>query len=108
MIPDLKIYNGKKVEKTYHVEEIDLLFGVVEDIIDALDLDNLQSGNTQEIISAIIKAKGTLKPLLMDVFDGVTADEIRRTRTQNITEVIVGIANYYFKDVLRANDEAKN
>ena len=29
-------------------------------------------------------------------------------RTQNITEVIVGIANYYFKDVLRANDEAKN
>ena len=31
MIPDLKIYNGRKVEKTYHVEEIDLLFGVVDD-----------------------------------------------------------------------------
>ena len=46
MIPDLKIYKGREVEKTYHVEEIDLLFGVVEDIIDALNLDSLQ-GNTQ-------------------------------------------------------------
>lgn len=108
MIPDLKIYKGREVEKVYHVEEIDLMFGVVEDIIDALNLDSLQSGSTKEIMSAIIKAKGTLKPLLMDVFDGLTADEIRRTRSQNVSEVIIGIANYYFNDVFKINDERKN
>lgn len=108
MIPDLKIYKGREVEKVYHVEEIDLMFGVVEDIIDALNLDSLQSGSTKEILSAIIKAKGTLKPLLMDVFDGLTADEIRRTRSQNVSEVIIGIANYYFNDVFKINDERKN
>lgn len=108
MIPDLKIYKGREVEKVYHVEEIDLMFGVVEDIIDALNLDSLQSGSTKEILSAIIKAKGTLKPMLMDVFDGLTADEIRRTRSQNVSEVIIGIANYYFNDVFKINDERKN
>lgn len=108
MIPDLKIYKGKEVEKTYHIEEVDLLFGVVEDVIDALNLDGLQSGDTNEIIAAVIKAKNQIRPMLMDIFDGLTAEEVRRVRLNNLAEVIVGIANYYFSEVFRINGDEKN
>ena len=63
MIPDLKIYHGRKIEKTYHAEEIDLQFGVVEDIIDALDLDSLQGNDAGAIIAAIVKAKNQIRRL---------------------------------------------
>ena len=32
MIPDLKIYNGREVKKTYHTEEVNLEFGVLENL----------------------------------------------------------------------------
>lgn len=99
MIPDLKIYSGRSVEKTYHVEEIDLEFGVVEDVIDALKIDSLQRGDAAEIVAAVIGAKNQVRPLLMDIFDGLTADEVRHTRLKNLTEVVAGIVNYFYAEL---------
>lgn len=108
MIPDLKIYHGRKIEKTYHAEEIDLQFGVVEDIIDALDLDSLQGNDAGAIIAAIVKAKNQIRPLLLDVFDGLTTEEARRTRMNNLVEVVSGIANYYLTEILHIRADEKN
>lgn len=90
----LKIYEGKKVIKTYTAETIDFSFGVVEDILDALDLENMKTGNNAELAAIIIKCSKQLKPFLKDLFPGVTDKEIRKTRIQNLIEVFRGLYQY--------------
>ena len=90
----LKIYNGNTVEKEYTAETIDFSFGVVEDILDALDLDNMKTGSKTELAGIIIKCSKQLKPFLKDIFPGVTDEEIRRTHIQNLIEVFKGLYNY--------------
>ena len=95
----LKIYNGKEVEKEYKAETIDFSFGVVEDVLDALDLENMKTGNKAELASVIIKCSKQLKPFLKDIFVGVTDEEIRRTRIQNLIEVFKGLYEYATKEL---------
>lgn len=102
----LKIYEGKEVIKTYTAETIDFSFGVIEDILDALDFEHMSSQT--EIATMIVKASKQLKPFLMDIFDGVTADEIRNTRMQNLIEVFRGLYQYATKELGAAAGDAKN
>lgn len=102
----LKIYEGKEVIKTYTAETIDFSFGVIEDILDALDFEHMN--NQTEIATMIVKASKQLKPFLMDIFDGVTADEIRNTRMQNLIEVFRGLYQYATKELGAAAGDAKN
>ena len=95
----LNIYNGNTVEKVYTAETIDFSFGVVEDVLDALDLENLKSDNKMELASVIIKCSKQLKPFLKDIFVGVTDEEIRRTRIQNLIEVFKGLYQYATKEL---------
>ena len=90
----LKIYNGNEIEKTYTAETIDFSFGVVEDILDALDLENIKSDSKTELAGVIIKCSKQLKPFLKDLFPGVTDEEIRRTHMQNLVEVFRGLYHY--------------
>lgn len=102
----LKIYEGKEVIKTYTAETLDFSFGVVEDILDALDFEHMS--NQTEIAVMIVKASKQLKPFLMDIFDGVTADEIRHTRMQNLIEIFRGLYQYATKELGAAAGDAKN
>lgn len=88
----LKIYEGKKVVKEYKAETIDFSFGVVEDVLDALDFEHMD--NNMQIAGMIVKASKQLKPFLKDIFDGVTDEELRHTRMQNLIEIFKGMYNY--------------
>lgn len=90
----LHIYEGRKVVKTYTAESVDLSFGVIEDVIDALDFESMKTGDNKEMAKMLIKCKDQIKPFLMDIFDGLTADEVRHTRTQNLIDVFRGLYNY--------------
>lgn len=96
-ITPLKIYEGKTVVKEYHAETIDLSFGIVEDVLDALDFENM--GSQTEIAGMIIKASKQLRPLLKDVFDGVTDDEIRHTRIQNLVDIFRDLYKYAMQEL---------
>lgn len=96
-ITPLKIYEGKTVVKEYRAETIDLSFGVVEDVLDALDFENMNSQT--EIAGMIIKASKQLRPLLKDVFDGVTDDEIRHTRIQNLIDIFRDLYKYAMQEL---------
>lgn len=102
----LNIYDGKRVIKTYTAETIDFSFGVVEDILDALDFEHV-SGNA-DIAKMIIKCSKQLKPFLMDIFEGVTADEIRNTRIQNLIDIFKGLYQYATGELGAAAGSAKN
>ena len=104
----LKIYEGKEVVKTYTVETIDFSFGVVEDVLDALKLEELKTGNKTELATMIIKCSKQLKPFLKDLFPGVTDEEIRRSHMQNLIEVFKGLYEYATKELLAATETEKN
>lgn len=104
----LKIYDGKKVIKTYTAETIDFSFGVVEDILDALNFESMKTGDKAELAAMIIKCSKQLKPFLMDIFDGVTAEEIRNTRMQNLIEIFRGLYQYATEELGAAAGNEKN
>lgn len=99
----LNIYDHKEVIKTYEANEYELMFGTVEDMIDAAKLDKIESGTDAEIVMAatnlVTTSMGTVKDLLKDVFDGLTDDEIRHTRVSEIVNVIVDVIRYAISQI---------
>ena len=88
----LNIYNGKTIEKTYVAEEIDIMFGTVEDLLDVIDFDNLN--DEKEVVKVVIKTLNNLKPFLKQIFDGLTDDEIKRTKVKDLVPLFVDIVKY--------------
>lgn len=99
----LNIYDHKEVIKTYEADEYELMFGTVEDMIDAAKLDKIESGTDAEIVVAatnlVTTSMDTVKDLLKDVFDGLTDDEIRHTRVSEIVNVIVDVIRYAISQI---------
>lgn len=94
----LNIYsaeNKQEIEKTYSVNSVDLLFGTVEDLLNVIDLDKVN--DDKEVAIMIVKAWGQLKPFLKDVFPGLTDEEIKRIKINDIIPV--------FSDIFKAIGE---
>lgn len=102
----LKIYEGRQVVKTYTAETIDLSFGVIEDTLDILDFEHMT--DKTQIGGMIVKASKQLRPFLKDIFDGLTDEEIRNTRTQNLIEVFKALYNYAMHELGAAAGDTKN
>lgn len=93
----LNIYkseNGKKViEKTYEATEFDLMFGTVEDILNLMNVGDTK--NDTELMLQIAKNIGKcceqLRPLLMDVFPGLTDEELTRAKLKEVVTVVMTI-----------------
>ena len=88
----LNVYNGKTIEKTYIADEIDIMFGTVEDLLDVIDFDNLN--DEKEVVKVVIKTLNNLKPFLKQIFDGLTDDEIKRTKVKELVPLFVDIVKY--------------
>ena len=93
----LNIYNGKTIEKTYVAEEIDIMFGTVEDLLDVIDFDNLN--DEKEVVKVVIKTLNNLKPFLKQIFDGLTDDEIKRTKVKELVPLFVDIVTYTMEEL---------
>lgn len=94
----LPIYEKKEVVKTYTAETYDVMFGTVEDLISVLDLDKFTSGKDEDLIKgvalAIPKTFNFIKPLLKDIFDGLTDDEIKKCKVSDIVKVLVQVVKF--------------
>lgn len=94
----LNVYNKKEIVKTYTAETYDLMFGTVEDLIDLIDLDKLKTGSDVEIIklvgNVVMNGLGIIKPLLKDIFEGLTDNELRNTKTSEIASVLVEVVKF--------------
>lgn len=99
----LNVYDKKEIVKTYTADTYNIMFGTVEDLLDAVDLDKITKGTDTEIVMAVVKAVpkaiSLIKPLLKDIFDGLTDDEIKRCRMKDIAAVIVEVAKFTVSDI---------
>ncbi|MCI9366306.1 MAG: hypothetical protein HFJ54_07295 [Clostridia bacterium] len=105
----LNIYEKKKVAKTYTAETYDLMFGTVEDLLDVIDIDNIQAGDRAELLKAIAKvlanSMNIVKPLLKDIFEGLTDEELRNTKLKDIIDVLAEIVAYSINQLMKGNNE---
>lgn len=94
----LNIYDKGTSVKTYTAETYDLMFGTVEDLVEIVNLDGLKTGSDAEIIklvgNVVVKGLNIIKPLLKDIFDGLTDDELKHTKVKEIAVVIVEVIKF--------------
>lgn len=83
----LNIYDGTKIEKTYTAEGYDLMMGTIDDFVELIDVDKLD--DEKAIMGMIIKGYSHIKPLVMDMFPGMTDEEFKRVRLTELVQTII-------------------
>lgn len=108
----LNIYENREVVKTYETGGYEIMFGTVEDLIDAANLDKIESGSDAELVVAatalVTNSMGTVKDLLKDIFEGITDEELRHTRVSEIVSVIVEVLMYAIGQISVFGGSRKN
>jgi hypothetical protein len=104
----LNIYEKREIVKTYVADTYDLMFGTVEDLIDLINLDNLKTGSDTEIIrlvgDLVIKGMDIAKPLLKDIFEGLTDEELKNTKVRELSTVLIEVAKYSLSELMQQSN----
>lgn len=99
----LNIYKKREIIKTYTAETYDLMFGTVEDLLELINIDNLQTGSDVEIIklvgNVVTKGMAIIKPLLKDIFEGLTDDELKCTKVNDIATVLINVVKFSINEM---------
>lgn len=90
----LNIYkNQTEIEKTYEIDNYDLMYGTVEDILAIFDEIDDVSDNMQ-IFRVIQKNRIKLNDLLKDIFPDLTDEELRKVKLKELVPVFIGLFAY--------------
>lgn len=94
----LNVYDIKgKVVKTYKTECLLITTGVVERIFELVDIDKLVNKTTsqeelgKELLKVIVKGWKNFKDVILSMFDGITEEEWKRTRINEVASIIIYI-----------------
>lgn len=104
----LNIYDvtGKKIEKTYIASEFDLMWGTMEDLINAVDLEKIN--DEVAVGKMVLKILPQVKPLLKQVFNGLTDDELKRTKVKELIPVFTETFKYAFSEISMLGNDSGN
>ena len=97
----LNIYDKNKIVKTYTAEAAYLTYGTIEDIIGLIDFDKID--NTAELGKSIVRAIPILKPMLKEIFEGRTDEDMRKTRVNELIPLFIEIFKYAFSEIALVN-----
>lgn len=94
----LNIYNKKQIVKTYTADTYDLMFGTLEDVAEAVHLDDMKTGSDTELLTMamnfVMHSMDTVKDLIKDIFEGITDDELRNTKVAELADVLLDVIKY--------------
>ncbi|MCQ2609197.1 MAG: hypothetical protein MJ151_00130 [Lachnospiraceae bacterium] len=88
-----RIKKKKVVDKIYTTKTFDISFGLAEDIAEALDKITNKSSDI-DILNVVIKNIKNVKPLMLDVFDGLTEEELSTANVKEVINVVMKIITY--------------
>ena len=89
----LNIYkNQTEIAKTYEVEGYDIMYGTVEDILEILD--SVEGGSEDDMLKAVSRNRDKLNNLLLDVFPGVTKEELRQVKLKDLIPIFSELFQY--------------
>lgn len=99
----LNIYSKKDgrqaVEKTYTADTYDLMFGTVEDVAEAIHIDELNGEVTDQALLMLVmkfamRSKDTVKDLMKDIFNGLTDEELKKAKVNEMVRVLIEVIQY--------------
>lgn len=93
----LNIYlNQKEIEKTYEVDEYDIMYGTVQDVLEVLDGGMASLKSNDEMLKLLAANRSKIDDLLLDIFssEGLTKEELRRTKLKELVPVFVDLFTY--------------
>lgn len=97
-----------KVEKTYEAETVDIFWGTIEDITEKIDVNVLdfQKGKETmiEVGKTVVKLIPSIKPVLKDVFIGLTDEELRNCKASDMGKVFIEIVRYAYEQMTTIDD----
>jgi hypothetical protein len=96
---------GKGKKKTYTANAVDLSFGVVDDTIKALSPEKVDFSDSMALGKAILGAWKQIAPILMELFDGVTEEELRTVKMTNLVEIAQEIFEHLSETISVLHDE---
>ena len=72
-----------------------------------MDIDNIQADNRTELLKAVAKvlahSMDIVKPLLKDIFEGLTDEELRNTKISEIVDALSNIVTYSINQITKGN-----
>lgn len=95
-----KEHSPKEIEKTYETEEIHVMYGTLEDIAAVVNCDITEKNNAIAIGKTVIQAMPVINDLLLTMFDGLTREELRRTRLEEVISLIIDVTLYTADEML--------
>ncbi len=94
----LNIYDKTgNVKKTYKASEFDLMWGTIEDLVNCIDIDKID--DSVAVGKMILHVLPQLKPLLKQIFPGVTDSEIRNTKVKELIPIFMNAFTYAFSEI---------
>lgn len=104
----LNIYKGKEIEKTYEADTYDVPFGVLDDLTGIVDIDRLLGadvdGQGTEAIRLVVKAMPQIKALTLEIFPGLTEEELRRASSRDLVQVFMELISHLFNSIMGLDD----
>lgn len=97
----------RKIERTVTASTFDLSTGICEDVLDVVQIDLFEGGISAlssesqfEIVLGMVKdGFPFFKELVKELFD-ITDDEVRKTKIEDIANIVVEIVKYSFKSLV--------
>jgi len=104
----LNIYDPetKIIAKQYVAESVDILFGTFEDIIEVVDENKIN--DNLELAKVIIVSLKKIKPLLKQVFVGLTDEELKNTKVKELVPLFINIIKEMVNEFKGLGDDSKN
>lgn len=95
----LNIYDGHKVDKTYTTQSFVLKTGVCEDILKYVNIDKFtgklnDNDMLMEVLKIVTRAFSKFKPLMQDIFQGLTDKEYEKTSIKEVGQVVFQVISY--------------
>jgi hypothetical protein len=82
----LDVYEKRKIVKTVTCDQYDLLYGTLEDFL------NLAENISDE--RELMKKFHVFKPLVLDVFENLTEEDLRNVKVKDMFALLMGIMAY--------------
>jgi hypothetical protein len=90
----------------YNAESIDITFGTLEDILNALDFDSLN--DPRQVGIAVLKCSKQLKPFIRELFPAASDEDIRSAKASNLIEIFKGLYIYATEELGKVGEKTKN
>ena len=88
----LNIYkNQHEIEKTFTASGYDLMLGTCEDVMNIIDIDKLN--DNAAVAMMVVKGYGMLKPLLKDIFEGLTDEDLKGIKVKELIPLFLDVCH---------------